>query len=81
MREDVKKIIEKEKDHDIFVINSFVCEIKRYPLHLSLNGYIYIPSGHPWHGKHYDDLIGVDVHGGLTYSEPDNITDFLGIRF
>jgi len=32
------------------------------------NGYVLIPSGHPLHGKHYDD-IDVDVHGGLTYSE------------
>lgn len=31
------------------------------------NGYIGVPAGHPWFGKHYDD-IDVDVHGGLTYS-------------
>lgn len=30
-------------------------------------GYIKIPLGHPWYGKHYDELH-VDVHGGLTYS-------------
>jgi hypothetical protein len=26
--------------------------------------------GHPWHGKGYDD-INADVHGGLTFAEPD----------
>lgn len=30
-------------------------------------GYVRIPVGHPWHGKHYDK-INADVHGGLTYS-------------
>lgn len=33
------------------------------------NGYVAVPPGHPWHGKHYDDLDNIDVHGGLTYSE------------
>ena len=35
------------------------------------NGYVIIPKGHPYHGKHYDD-IPVDVHGGLTFAEPAN---------
>lgn len=30
------------------------------------NGYVLIPSGHPFHGLPYDD-IDVWVHGGLTY--------------
>lgn len=33
------------------------------------NGYVGIPEGHPWYGKHYLDLEDVDVHGGITYSE------------
>lgn len=33
-----------------------------------LCGYLAVPEGHPWYGKHYGD-IGADVHGGLTYSE------------
>jgi hypothetical protein len=32
-------------------------------------GYVRIPDGHPWHGKSYDELCHVDVHGGLTFSE------------
>lgn len=31
-------------------------------------GYVRIPAGHPWHGKHYGD-IAAEVHGGLTYSD------------
>lgn len=32
-------------------------------------GYIGVPPEHPWYGQHYDNLHGVDVHGGLTYSD------------
>lgn len=37
-------------------------------------GYVGVPPGHPWHGKHYDavyDFEGdyLEVHGGLTYSD------------
>ena len=31
------------------------------------NGYVRIPEGHPYYGKHYED-IPVDVHGSLTFS-------------
>ncbi len=34
--------------------------------------YVGVPKGHPWHGKHYDAVEGIDIHGGLTYSEPDD---------
>jgi len=41
-----------------------------------LCGYVGVPSGHPWHGKHYDDVTPYpDVHGGLTFSDrcqPEN---------
>jgi len=37
-------------------------------------GYVRVPAGHPWHGKHYDDLP-IDVHGGLTFAEPDKPCD------
>ena len=35
------------------------------------NGYVILPKGHKLHGKHYDE-IDVNVHGGLTFSEPAN---------
>lgn len=35
-------------------------------------GYVRVPAGHPWHGKGYDDIEPYpDVHGGLTFAEPD----------
>ena len=30
-------------------------------------GYVGLPPGHAFHGKHWDD-VPVDVHGGLTFS-------------
>lgn len=30
-------------------------------------GYVQIPEGHPWYGKHYNDL-NIAVHGGITFS-------------
>jgi hypothetical protein len=33
-------------------------------------GYIRLPENHPWHGCDYD-IIDASVHGGLTFSEPD----------
>ncbi len=33
-------------------------------------GYVRLPQGHPWHGKDYND-ISPDVHGGLSFAEPD----------
>ena len=36
------------------------------------NGYVAVPKGHPWFGKSYDDLMHLDVHGGITYSETES---------
>lgn len=33
-------------------------------------GYVRVPLGHRWHGADYDDPH-VDVHGGLTFAQPD----------
>lgn len=33
-------------------------------------GYVKVTPGHPWFGRNYDE-IDADVHGGLTFSEPD----------
>jgi hypothetical protein len=33
-------------------------------------GYVRIPPAHPWYGVDYDD-IAADVHGGLTFAQPD----------
>jgi len=37
------------------------------------NGYVSLPTDHPWHGVDYDDLnTKVNVHGCLTYSQMEN---------
>lgn len=33
-------------------------------------GYVHVPAGHPWAGKHYDD-VNADAHGGLTYCDDE----------
>lgn len=44
-------------------------------------GYVGVPPGHPWHGKDYDDLYDIQVHGGLTYANScdEEIEDGWGI--
>lgn len=70
---------EREPNHLMFMSEAgYICEIRRHPDTLHLNGYIYIPFGHPDYGKTYHDLHGYgdggmyedapDVHGGWTYS-------------
>jgi len=34
-------------------------------------GYVRLLPGHPWYGKHYDE-IDAKVHGGLTYAASDD---------
>jgi hypothetical protein len=45
------------------------CLVVRAPLTGSLCGYVGVPPGHPYHGRHYDAIDDVYVHGGLTYSD------------
>lgn len=33
------------------------------------NGYVAVPPSFRYHGKGYDDVEGVDIHGGLTFAE------------
>lgn len=66
-----------EPDHVMFMSEAgYVCEIRRHPTLKHLNGYIYIPFGHPDYGKDYNELYegddnwdaAPDVHGGWTYA-------------
>jgi hypothetical protein len=45
----------------------YACLIKRSGLSGALCGYVGVPEGHPWHGKHYED-VDADAHGSLTYA-------------
>jgi hypothetical protein len=54
-----------------FVMKSFVLKNTWTPVKFAQgwgNGYVVIPVAHPLHGVHYD-MIDIDVHGGLTFSE------------
>jgi hypothetical protein len=35
----------------------------------ALCGYVGLPPGHPLHGKHYQEVDGLTVHWGLTFSD------------
>jgi len=70
---------ENEPDHLMFMSDAgYICEIKRHPDSKHLNGYIFIPFGHPDYGKDYNDLHGYNngafyedaphSHGGWTYA-------------
>lgn len=48
------------------------------------NGYVIIPQEHPYYAKSYWDIIDdIDIHGGLTLSEPlrmfpENVIEWIG---
>lgn len=56
-----------EPDELAWSFGDVACRIVRHPSFGSLNGYVAVPPGHPWHGL--EDL-DADVHGGITYSGP-----------
>jgi hypothetical protein len=56
--------------HDL---TGYKCTVMRHGTLGHLNGYVAIPKGHKMHGQHYDN-VGVEVHGGLTYTELDKET-------
>ena len=42
-------------------------------------GYLKLLPGHPWHGSGYSDLDdSIDIHGGLTFADPDVCCDKAG---
>jgi hypothetical protein len=45
------------------------CLIRRNGASGALCGYVGVPEGHPWFGRDYSDLLSIEVHGGLTYSD------------
>lgn len=44
------------------------CPVKRGG---EFNGYVSLPVGHPWYGKHFT-CLDVDVHYGLSFSEEEH---------
>ena len=68
--DDIEKYPAKEY---VFNFEGYICIAKRMP-EWNWNGYIKLPSNHPYTGKNYDD-VPVTVHEGLTYSK-ENIFGF-----
>lgn len=58
---------DNEPDRLEFEHNGFQCRIIRHPELAHLCGYVGLPPGHPYFGKHYDKM-DVRVHGGITFA-------------
>lgn len=62
-----EKMLE-EPSFELFRHANLLCLIKRMPPGF-LNGYVAITKEHILYGVSYDDIKGIEVHGGLTYSD------------
>lgn len=61
-----------EPDVGAWEAHGYRCMFSRTMELGTLCGYVGVPEGHPWFGRHYDDIDRVcqpSVHGGLTYSD------------
>ncbi len=61
---------EREPDYIYWTSQvGYPAAIRRSPVSGSLNGYVAVPEGHPYHGLDWQTLeLGVEPHGGLTYA-------------
>lgn len=62
---------EPDKAHWVDEATGLDCLIVRNHLG-ALCGYVGVPEEHRFYGKHYDQMLAVDVHGGLTYADECN---------
>jgi hypothetical protein len=69
---------EHEPDNEEWTheLTGYKCTVWRHPTFGHLNGYVAIPKGHNAWGENYDLINdnGIEVHGGLTYSDEDKET-------
>ena len=61
----------QEPDDHMFKVDNMPCMMKRNSVG-SWCGYVGITKNHPWYGHGYDDIVDIDVHGGLTYARKSN---------
>lgn len=61
---------EEPEDRVEFEHAGLPCLLRRSPGSGGWCGYAAVPPGHPLHGADYGDLGDIEVHGGLTYSDP-----------
>jgi hypothetical protein len=57
-----------EPDRVDFVHAGFACFAKRHPSFGSWCGYVGVPREHPLYRRDWDEVDGLDVHGGVNYS-------------
>lgn len=48
--------------------------------HGTHNGYVAVPPENKYHGRSYEDMAEIDVHGGITFSEPATYPDVMNGR-
>jgi hypothetical protein len=44
-------------------------------------GYVGLPQWHPFFGKNYNELYFIDIHGEITFSQRDDVTNLWVIGF
>src|SRR5215467_277286 len=64
---------QQEPDHLAWEHAGYACHLQRHPNLGHLCGYVGLTSSHPYYQKHYDDIEGIQIHGGLTYSDWQHI--------
>jgi len=64
----MKELWNEEPDLVEFEAFGYKCEVRRHERFKHLCGYVTVPENHPAHDKTYWDLMDVEVHGGLTFS-------------
>lgn len=57
------------KCEKIWEDRGIICFILHNSIFDTFNGYIVIPTHHPWHGKDPYNIQQVKVHGGITFSK------------
>ena len=50
-----------------FTYSGFQCLTRRTAMGIAC-GYVGLPRSHPYHGKRYDAINDIEIHGGLTFS-------------
>jgi hypothetical protein len=59
-----------------FVVKGFKYKTSTFNRHMPHgwgNGYVAVPPSHPLWGVDYNNVEQIDVHGGLTYSEMNDV--------
>lgn len=58
------------KDKAVAFVKSNEWFKSEFTEHGACNGYVAVPPTNKYHGKSYWDIEDINVHGGITFSEP-----------